>query len=62
VDRYTWELTDASRLEQRIRQLEKRRDAEVERVMQRYAREIDAARAELEALIPKRRGHSQHAA
>jgi hypothetical protein len=53
---------DASRLEERIRQLEKRRDAEIERVRQRYAKEIEATRAELEVLIPKRRGHSQHAA
>jgi len=54
--------TDVPRLEERLRQLEKRRDAEIERVRQRYAKEIEATRAELEALIPKRRGRGQHAA
>jgi hypothetical protein len=53
---------DPSRLEERVRELERRRDAELERVRQRYAREIEAARARLEAMTPKRRGRSRQAA
>jgi hypothetical protein len=50
------------RLEEQLRKLERQRDAEIERVRQRYTVRIEAVRAELEALTSKRCGRSQHAA
>jgi hypothetical protein len=50
------------RLEREIAKLKRQRDAEIEKVRQRFAMRIQAAQAELEALTPKRHGRSGHAA